>query len=341
VDGLSIVRYGEAIGERMNFQDVEVDDLHRPFDDDLWFTETAWYSFWNSSGTHIGHIYLRFRPNIGVADCNFYIWTAGISAPWDAVYWKCFQMSVPSSLTSLDFVGGLHHEVVEDLASYRIRFEDLTADSGGLRLNLELDALGSPRWFGRKHFDQAMRVSGCLSIDGVDLDIQCRAMRDRSWYSRSDFGTYRSAYSYVLSDDAEILVLQAIPKGSNPQVADVPVVGGYLRRDGEEVGIVGGRRIVLDRDSASGAPAIIALEVKLANQRRLRLEGVSRNAIAIAANTGMLSWMNLVEWDWAGGVVLGEDQEIWSPSIWRRFRADAVARRGDARRALGASAGGT
>jgi hypothetical protein len=45
-----------------------------------------------------------------------------------------------------------------------------------------------------------------------------------------------------------------------------------------------------------------------------------RNCMAVAANPNMLSWMSLVEWEVRGRTVWGEDQEIWSPSIWRAFR---------------------
>ena len=64
------------------------DDLHVPATDDPWFTETAWYSFWTSGGAFAVHIYLRFRPNLGIADSSVYAWESGSSVPWETAYWK-------------------------------------------------------------------------------------------------------------------------------------------------------------------------------------------------------------------------------------------------------------
>jgi hypothetical protein len=145
-------------------------------------------------------------------------------------------------------------------------------------------------------------------------------MRDRSWYNRSDFGTFRSAYSYFVTDDEELLVLSAIPRDSDPMVSTLPVVGGYLRRANAEIAVSGGRRLVTQRRNDTAAPEVVVLEVDLADGRQLQVTGRCENSMAIAANTGMLSWMSLVEWQVSETAVVGEDQEIWSPAVWRRFR---------------------
>ena len=56
------------------------------------------------------------------------------------------------------------------------------------------------------------------------------------------------------------------------------------------------------------------------NGRVREVHGRVRNGLALAANTSMLSWMSLVDWDIDGRIVVGEDHEIWSPSLWRAFR---------------------
>jgi hypothetical protein len=307
----------------MNVARVEVDDLHTPSNDNPWFTETAWYSFWDTTGRYIGHIYLRFRPNIGVADCNIYVWSAGSSVPWDAAYWKSLQIPYPGSLADLKFVGGLRHEVTKDFETYRITYHD-ESPIGSTRLELDLRASGSPHWFGNKHFDQPMLVRGTLALGSEMLDINCHSMRDRSWYNRSDFGTFRSGYSYFLADDEELLVLSAIGRDSDPIVSTLPIVGGYFRQADTEIAVIAGRRLVAQRRVDTGAPDTIVLEVDLADGQRLDVTGRCANSMAIAANTSMLSWMSLVEWERSGSVLTGEDQEIWSPSVWRRFRGRQV-----------------
>jgi hypothetical protein len=304
----------------MTVQGAHQDELHVPGDENPWFTETAWYAFWDPAGRYMGHVYMRFRPNTGVADCNLYIWTSGVSLPWDTAYWKCFAMAYPESIRDLKFVGGLTHRVESDFAKYRITYEDTTSPLGGAHLDLTLESVGRPKFFGRKHFDQAMHATGKLRIGDDQVEIDSLCMRDRSWYTRSDFGNFHSGYSYYLTEDTKILVLSAFPPGTDQVVPVLPVVGGYVNRGGTELAVVGGWRKVESRDAASGAPDRLSLEVLLADGEEIHLSGRSRNTIAISCNTAMFSWMCLVDWDTEQGPVMGEDQEIWSPSLWRAFR---------------------
>ena len=308
----------------MTVEGAHVDELHVPGDVNPWFTETAWYSFWDPAGRYIGHVYMRFRPNTGAADCNVYIWTSGVSLPWDTAYWKCFSMAYPESIRDLEFVGGLAHRIESDFAKYRITYDDTRSPLGGAHLDLMLDCVEPPRFFGKKHFDQAMHATGRLRIGDDEVEIDSLCMRDRSWYTRSDFGNFHSGYSYYLAEDTKILVLSAYSAGTDPLVSALPIVGGYVNRDGKESAIVGGRRIVESRHAASGAPETLGLEVLLAGGEVVHLSGRSRNTIGIACNTAMFSWMCLVDWDTDDGPVLGEDQEIWSPSLWRAFRNGIV-----------------
>jgi hypothetical protein len=229
-------------------------------------------------------------------------------------------MPCPPSIADLTFVGGLRHEVTDDFNAYRISYHDTTSFDGEVHIDLELNAAGPPHWFGTKHLDQPMLVSGTLDLNGEVLEIRCRSMRDRSWYNRSDFGTFRSAYSYFLTDDEELLVLSAIPRNSDPLVSTLPIVGGYLRRGDEVTAVSGGRRVVALRREDTAAPDVVVLEVELEHGDELQLVGRCANSMAMAANTGMLSWMSLVEWERPEAAAIGEDQEIWSPAVWRRFR---------------------
>jgi hypothetical protein len=195
--------------------------------------------------------------------------------------------------------------------------------------------LGSPRprdirpwtgWAAALVRSQAFRLThaGHRAASGgrLNLNFRCCATRDRSWYSRSNFERFRSGYSYFLTEDEELPVVSAIPQGSNPVASTLPVVGGYLRRGTAKAAVTGGRRWVGDRDGAE-APSRVVLEVDFADGGHWRLAECSVSSMAIAANTCMLSWMSLVEWECGDAAVFGEDQEIWSHAAWRRFRTSA------------------
>ena len=302
------------------------DELHQPQTDDPWFTETAWYSFWTPGGEYAGHIYLRFRPNLGIANPCVYVWGPGTSVEWDAVYWKHSHLPMPASLASMDLLTGLRHEAVEPFRRYRVAYADKEKYAAPLELELELTALGPPEFLGRKHFDQPMQVTGRLSAEGSDHDIDCLAMRDRSWYSRGDFTLFRSAYSYAIaSPQDQFLAIVAAPRDDDMLQDDLPLAGGYRELpDGTDggtsrVALSTGCRRVTRRDDATGHPLEVVVDVEGPNGPET-MTGRVRNCIAVAANPNMLSWMSLVEWDVAGQTVWGEDQEIWSPSIWREFR---------------------
>jgi hypothetical protein len=302
-----------------------VDDLHVPETDDPWITETAWYSFWTRGGEYAAHVYLRFRPNLGIANPCIYVWGPGTSVEWDAAYWKHSHLPMPASLDSMELLGGLRHQVVEPFRTYRISYADQEKYGAPLDLDVELSALGPPEFLGGKHFDQPMRVTGRLRVDGTHHDIDCLAMRDRSWYSRGDYTLFRSAYSYAIaSPEDQLLAIFAAPRDADMLLDDLPAVGGYTESGSATSRhvVTGGTRGVTRRDPSTVHPLELVLELE-GPAGPDRVSGRVRNCMAVAANPNMLSWMSLVEWDLHGTTVLGEDQEIWSPSIWHAFRRGA------------------
>lgn len=300
-----------------------LDELHVPETDDPWITETAWYSFWTAGGEYAAHVYLRFRPNLGIVNPCVYVWGAGTSVEWDAAYWKHSHYPMPPALDGMELLGGLRHEVVSSFRRYRISYADREKYGAPLAFDVELNEVGEPEFLGRKHFDQPVRVTGTLSVDGRDFDIDCLAMRDRSWYARGDYTLFRSAYSYAITaPEEQLLAIYAAPRDGDLLLDDLPLAGGYSERGMEgaaRASLTTGFRRVTRRDRATGHPLEVEVEVDGPHGPE-RMVGRVRNCMAVAANPNMLSWMSLVEWELRGATVLGEDQEIWSPSIWHAFR---------------------
>ena len=291
------------------------DMLHEPgSSQDLWFTETAWYSFRDTTGRYMGHVYFRFRPQSGLVDCNLYIWDEEVGTPhWEATYWKRLEARYPESLNGLSLGACLRHDVVADFRSYRISYSDDSESSVKVQFELAFEAVGEPRWFGRKHFDQPMEVRGALAIGERQLAVNCRMMRDRSWYSRSDFGAFHSGYSYFLSEQDELLVLSAYENRDQILETRLKVIGGYCRIADRDLRVVGGWRIVRSRDQRTGAPDAVDLEISLEDGTDRLVSGSCQGSLGIAANPGMLSWMSNVRWRHGDELLTGEDQEIWSP----------------------------
>jgi hypothetical protein len=298
-----------------------IDELHLPPDDDHPFvTETAWYSFWTTDKAFIGHVYLRFRPNLGTMDCFVYVWGSGGSVPWDAAYWKDLRLGIPATLEDLVVHGLLHHEVRRPFEDYHLSYHDDRQYGGLFAFDLDVAALRPATYFGGKHFDQSVRVTGTLTLDGLERQVDCLAMRDRSWYRRGDFTQFRSAYSYALTSPTEgFLALYAAPRDVDMLVDDLPLVGGHQIVGDVQTPLISGERRVTERDAATGQPEVVEITFGVGAERRT-VVGTVRNSMALVANTNMMSWMSLVDWNVDGTTIVGEDQEIWSPGIWRAFR---------------------
>jgi hypothetical protein len=260
---------------------------------------------------------------MGTMDCTLYVWGPGSSVPWDAAYWKDTRLQMPSSLVDLELLGGFRHRVLRPFESYRLSYVDERQYGGTFAFDLDFRGLRPPAYFGAKHFDQPMHVTGTLMVDGIEHQVDCQAMRDRSWYRRGDYTHFRSAYSYgIVSPDEGFLALYAAPRGEDLLRDNLPLVGGHLLAVDEEPLLVRGQRRVTSRDPATGQPWTVEISYSTGGTDRT-VVGTVRNAIALAANTNMMSWMSLVDWQLDGATVVGEDQEIWSPGIWRAFRKGA------------------
>lgn len=297
------------------------DEFHSPDEPSPWVTETAWYSFWTPGHEFAVHVYLRFRLNIGIANSCVYAWEPGVCVPWEAPYWKHLHVPLPDSLVDMELLGGLRHRQREPFRAYDISYSDNRGYGSPFSFDIAVDALDEPQYFGGKHFDQEVRVRGRLEISGQTFDIDCLAMRDRSWYRRGDFTLFRSAYAYAVAPGGDtFLALYAAPRDQDLLVDDLPLVGGHVVADGQRTALSRGRRRVVSRDPATGQPREVEVEAADDRGRPVRAHGVVIGSIALAANPNMMSWMNLVRWTVNGSTVVGEDQEIWSPSIWRAFR---------------------
>lgn len=268
-------------------ENERTDELHIPSEETSpWLTETAWYSFWSTDLEVAVHIYLRFRPNLGVLDAFVYGWGPGGSVPWDTAYWKDVHVAMPASIQDMELPIGLRHTVVTPLERYRLSYTDTRGYNGTFGFEIDVDAVSPPSYFGGKHFDQPVRMTGWIELDGDRREVDCLAMRDRSWYRRGDFTLFRSAYSYALtSADAGFLALYAAPRDRDMLVDDLPLVGGHHATAAGPAGLTSGERRVLERDPQTGRPLRLAVDFACEDGERREALGRVRNGIALAANT--------------------------------------------------------
>ena len=306
------------------------DGLHTAqLSDRWWETETAWFSFHHPATRLGGWLYTMVRPNIGTVAGGAWVWDDTASLPWEVRYsanYSALQLPADTDLRDVTLPTGVSIRVVEPTMVYELGY----ADPGRLDVDLRfagvmapepLAALGST--FGSAHhFDQFGRVTGRVTIGGEVVEIDCIAMRDRTWGPRPEHRPKQAAYVTAAADadHAFLAVTSTSATGADP------VAYGFLRRDGETVALAAGERTVV-RDPHDGAVRTVLLAATDMAGRELRAVGEPVSRMIVNRHT-FIDINSLVRWDVDGDEAWGEDQDMWPVHTFadtRRRRAFAPA----------------
>ncbi len=290
--------------------------------DDWWATETAWFSFHHTERRLGGWFYTMARPNIGTIAGGAWVWDASAHLPWEALYAANFSaLPIPSDqdLSDITLPTGVSIKVLEPCMSYALSYDDGERFQARLRFDgvmppEALMAAGST--FGSAHhFDQFGRVSGHIELLGESIEIDCLAMRDRTWGRRPENRPRQAAYITGMANPSSGFLAVTNVRADGDRVAY-----GFLRRDGRNVGLKGGERRV-ERDAKSGMTTRI--ELSLADQEGRELtalgEPVSRTIIN---RHSFIDINSLVRWDLGGEIAWGEEQDMWPIHQFSRWRRE-------------------
>ncbi|WP_256789310.1 hypothetical protein [Frankia sp. AvcI1] len=304
------------------------DGLHTA-SEDYYETETFWFSFFVPDRALGAWLYASVKHNAGGTAGGCWIWDATGSAPWDIPFYEQFaHLKAPSqpSPGRLTFPTGMTVQVREPATSYHLGYDDRRR----CRVDLRFDALeppvplrrGAPPYPKASHYDQTGHVTGHLLLDGERVEIDCHAMRDRSWGPRAERGYRRVGYTWAASPGLSLLTYTS-PQAHQGGTVPERVHSGYVRRDGTLARIVEGRRAV-HRDPAHGWITGVDLEVVDEHGRATvgRAEGTSRMILpggtSVCINTAL-------RWTVDGRTLHGEDQDVWPIDEWRLHRRGSVA----------------
>ena len=288
--------------------------------DRWWETETAWFAFCHPARKLGGWLYTMARPNIGTVAGGAWVWDDTAHLPWEVPYsanYTALRLPRDQDLTDIALPTGVRIKVLEPLTRYAIGFED----EGRLTLDLTYTAVMPPRPLRKgdssfkhlNHFDQFGHVVGTMMLHGERIDIDCLAIRDRSWGPRPEHRPGKSAYvTGIASKDDAFL---AVTKWNDD--AD-PIAYGFMIRDGETGDLVSGRRIV-ERDPATGWVRRIVIEGRDEFGRPLHAEGERLSGIVINRHS-FIDSNGLIGWSINGKAGHGEDQDMWPVHRWSEFR---------------------
>jgi hypothetical protein len=295
------------------------DGLHDPADE-FYFNETYWFSFFAPERGLVGWLYSGIRPNVGVTAGGCWIWDSSGTDPWEVPFFEQFNWLKPPSRADaqkLVLPNGNTVSTVDPGLTYDLTFDDrdrLTAQLRftGVERPVPLRP-GTPPYPKASHFDQTGHVSGHLLLDADRIDIDCYAMRDRSWGPRRERGYRPMSYTW-LADAHTSLLTYSTPDGDGTDT----IYAGYLRRDDAVRYIDSGIRRVR-RDPNKHWITEISVDVVDESGRPLKAHGtaVSRMILPTATSVCVNS---LMEYTLDGRTIHGEDQDVWPMKTWRKMR---------------------
>ncbi len=310
--------------EQEGHDDLLTDDnFHQPETSEWWEHETVWFWWFNAERRLGAWNYHYLRPNIGVSGGGLFIFDDTAWSHLEVPYYFSYSnQPIPEApdLRDFTFPGGERFQMLDPLEHYRISF----ADSDSIKLDLDWRAAAKP-WVRvstqphtkqgdqsakPRHFDQFGRVTGTLELHGESIDIDCFAMRDRSWWHlRPEFwkrGGGTSTYITCMVDPGTAFF------GSGP--------GGFLVLDGVRRPLVTGS-VRRERNKEHGYMTSIVVTGTDDEGRDFEAvgESVSRMAMPISGVAGVC-WQSLVRYELNGIEGYGDDQDAWPLSTWAAFR---------------------
>ncbi|MCU1504182.1 MAG: hypothetical protein JWM12_3536, partial [Ilumatobacteraceae bacterium] len=165
---------------------------------------------------------------------------------------------------------------------------------------------------------------GHVTIAGERIEIDCLGMRDRTWGPRPENRPRRAAYvtGAATAEHAFLAVTNPRPNG------DDAVAYGFLRRDGQTVGLASGERTVV-RNEEHGWVERLVISATDTSGRRLHAVGEPVSRMIIDRHT-FIDINSLIRWDVDGEEGWGEDQDMWPVHTFADDRREHAVRRAGA-----------
>lgn len=287
----------------------EDDGFHPPTNDAASWLETLWFPFWVPEEALSASVRLWFSANAGQQGGAVAGWRGASEGLFGDRWTEAFEG--PPDLRNLRLANGLEIECLEPLARYRVRHE-----SERVRLDLRFEAImppnpvapeESPGMFAG-HFEQPGRVTGELAFRDRTIAIDCHSIRDRSWGPREMPSELRLGNAHGTAEGFGFFAyINPRPDGTEA------ITSGYLLRDGVSASLVSGQRHTTWRD---GLPVGLELTARDAAGRDFVASGECVNVMASNAGNGVYAVLNLVRWEYEGGVCWGENHDVWSETAW-------------------------
>lgn len=316
--------------DALRFSAVD-DELHRAGPTPDW-TETVWFSFNVPERSMGGWLYIQVRPNLGVSSGGAFVYGPGCWAPWEQPYNAYFHhlpLPDPLDLREVTFRNGVSVKVVESGMVYDLRYrfrdhDEFVADLRFEGLSPPVPHVhGAPPFVGSSHYDQHGHVTGEVRLHGETIEVDCFAVRDRSWGRRPErvgLDVGRLSYVFGTTGADEGFLVFTTPAGGDQTAEIEELSSGYLFREGALRRLAGATRRNV-RDHSTGGVQAIEIDAVDTDGRLLHVVGEAHARMGLM--TGGLCINTLMRFTVSGDGTSrhgwGEDQDVWSAA---RFAAN-------------------
>jgi hypothetical protein len=280
------------------------------------WTETTWWSFNVPPRGLAGWLYTQVKPNLGVSTGGAFVYEPDAWLPWELPYYGWFahqRLPEPLDLRDVDFANGVGVRMVRPGMEYELRYRfrdhaDFVADLRFKGLTAPIPHLrGAPPFTASSHYDQHGHVTGTIELHGEAIDVDCFAVRDRSWGRRPEFigaGARRLSYVFGTVSPEEMFLVFCLPVEDGTSTLS----SGYLVRDGRLCRLVAATRTEV-RDPASGGIAKVQITGQDSDGRVLDVGGEAVSRMFLPSNGLCIN--TLLRFDVSGREAWGEDQDVW------------------------------
>jgi hypothetical protein len=293
------------------------DDALHERNSDPWWTETVWFAWMVPERKMLGYFYPMFRPNLGVVAGGVLLFDDSAELPWELpVFDYGWHRQIPEGMD----LRHMHLDNDLTLDTTESGHYDLGYDSRDFTMRLHAESVCRPMLtsatppFIKGHIDQLCHVTGTMTLHGEDIEVDCIAMRDRSWGPRIDGKQPTVGYDYSATDKDNAFLAVSVSKGGPWDITT-----GFHIKDGVWSQITGGVRTV-ERDH-DGRPKTITIDATDADGRAVRSVGTAVSHQVFTPYPSMFDYNSLVEWE-GDAAGWGEDQDCWHPRRWRQFLAE-------------------
>lgn len=288
-------------------------------------TETQYFGFCIPEERIHGYCYMWHHPNLHVVSGGPLVWQGDTYslAHCKLADFRTFMRDdvLANDLHEYRLVSGYGVKVVEPLQKHHVTYEDAKR---GQAIDLHFEAVSPAVMFGDgNHFEQAMRVTGEITLRGKRYRVQDYTVRDRSWGKpRPEECLPLPSMAWmqgVFHDDFSFNCTMFDQASSSVELVGTPLAmpdektlnSGWIYRNGKVGRLVSGRKRV-SRLPESGKVHYAEIELMDEFGRRVHARGQAIASINYTPWHNIFAPMALMRWECEGMVAHGDYQEgVW------------------------------